>query len=310
MTTFAEAFPIDWHEIADVAADPEVIGLGLVPPASCLVVRPFPVPPESRAISPETLVALFETLEQNWPLPAGFTSRWETVNGLPLRVRVLRRPLGPGHALDRMVAHDFLTYRAAAMLREAATAGDNLVIAGPSSSARTSLLYACLAEILPDEKVLVVEEPVTSTQSRLSLPANAERTNPIARLGLAKVVREELRSENRPDVLVLHEVTNWAVGLAIEATLDGKWTLWTTVRSRDTEGAVGRLTMLTSSDKLRAAESKLDIRAEILRAFDLIVVMEKRDDLAFVSRISRSNSAGKLETVYKVRRVLDPQART
>ena len=228
--------------------------------------------------------------------------RNEPVNGLPLRVLVLRRALESGYALDRMVEYEFLTADAALILRDAAQAADNIVIAGPSSSARTSLLYAAMAETPLDQRVLVIEEPEWA-QARLSLPLNAELANPIARLGLANVIREELRSETPPDILVLDEITNWAVSLAITATLAGKCALWGTVRGRDTERAVGHLTMLTAGDKLRAAQSRAEIEAEVLHAFDLIVTMERREDRAFVARISRPNPAGKLETVYKARRV-------
>jgi hypothetical protein len=138
MATFADAFSIDWQELTDAARDPEVIGLGLIPPATCLVVRPFPVPAESRTIKPETLASISETLDQTWPLPIGFTRRNEPVNGLPLRVLVLRRALGSGYALGRMVEHDFLTDDAALILRAAAHAANNIVIAGPSRSPNPS----------------------------------------------------------------------------------------------------------------------------------------------------------------------------
>jgi hypothetical protein len=122
ISTFAQAFPdLDWGKLADVANDPETVGLTLIPPVTALITRPYPEPPESRIIAPEVLDKIYDAVDQCRPddLPAGLSKRWAPVAGVPLSVISLRRSLDRGLALDRMIACGFLTEEAARILSEA-----------------------------------------------------------------------------------------------------------------------------------------------------------------------------------------------
>ena len=107
ISTFAQAFPdLDWGKLADVANDPETVGLTLIPPVTALITRPYPEPPESRIVAPEALGKIYDAVDQCRPddLPAGLSKRWAPVVGVPLSVISLRRSLDRGLALDRMIA--------------------------------------------------------------------------------------------------------------------------------------------------------------------------------------------------------------
>jgi Flp pilus assembly CpaF family ATPase len=303
--TFAQAFPdLDWGKLADVADDPETVGLTLIPPVTALITRPYPDPPESRIVAPEVLGKIYDAVDQCRPddLPAGLSKRWAPVAGVPLSVISLRRSLDRGLALDRMIACGFLTEEAARILSEAVAGDENIVLGGPSSSGKTSLLYACVAETPPDCRVVVIEEPEPRAHTFLPLPPNATRINPLAQYGLATTIREQLASPSRPDVMVLGEVGNWSVSLAITAALEDKWAWMASIRGRDIQTVMGRLTTMTAEDKIRKRSTIEEVEIEVFRSVDLVGVMSRNEDRSWLSRLVRPVSPTESDTVYRVKR--------
>jgi hypothetical protein len=139
IATFARAFPdLDWGKLADVADDPETVGLTLIPPVTALITRPYPDPPESRIVAPEVLGKIYDAIDECRAdeLPAGLSKRWAPVAGAPLTVITLRRSLDRGLALDRMIACGFLTEEAARILSDAVRGDENIVLGGPAAAAR------------------------------------------------------------------------------------------------------------------------------------------------------------------------------
>jgi Flp pilus assembly CpaF family ATPase len=305
ISTFAQAFPdLDWGKLADVAQDPETVALTLIPPVTALITRPYPEPPESRIVAPDVLGKIYEAFDECRAdeLPAGLSKRWAPVVGAPLTVITLRRSLDRGLALDRMIACGFLTEEAARILSDAVQGDENIVIGGPSSSGKTSLLYACVAETPLDCRVVVIEEPEPRAHTFLPLPPNATRINPLVQYGLATTIREQLASPARPDVMVLGEAGNWSVSLAIAAALEDKWAWMASVRGRDIQTIMGRLTTMTAEDKVRKRSTIEEVEIEVVRAVDLVGVMSRNDDRAWLSRLARPVSPTDFETVYRVRR--------
>ena len=86
--TFAQAFPdLDWGKLADVAEDPETVGLTLIPRVTALISRPYPEPPESRIVAPEVLGKIYDAVDECRAdeLPAGLSKRWAPVAAAPDR---------------------------------------------------------------------------------------------------------------------------------------------------------------------------------------------------------------------------------
>jgi Flp pilus assembly CpaF family ATPase len=307
--TFLDAFPdFDWQELEDAADDPRTVSIALVPPVTAIVSRPFPDEAEARVVPAEVLTALLEQLEGHHAdeLPAGVSKRRVSVPFTPLLVISLRRSVDPGVALGRMVECGFLSEEAGSLLADAVRAGENILVAGPSSSAKTSLLYACVGEVGPERRVVVVEEPEPKAHVLLPLPPNVERIDPHTRFGLAHLLREELSSADPPDVMVLGEVSNWAVSLAVKAVIEERWSLMAAIRARDVQSAIGRLVTSVAEDQLRRRQERAEVEEEVARALDLIGVMERHGGDAWLARLVRPVSPTEWETLVRSRQRPQP----
>jgi hypothetical protein len=303
--SFAEAFlDLDWGPLSVVAEAPETVGIALVPPVTVLVTWPFPRLAEPRIVPSDFLALVFQEIQMRLPseLPVGVSRRLVGVPGAPLSVMTLRRSLDPGIAIDQMISSGFLTEEASLILMESIRARENIVFAGPSSSAKTSLLYACLGEVPPDWRVVAVEEPEPKAHTLLPLPPNIERANPLARLGLARIIREELRSPRVPDLISLGELNSWPISLAIAAAIEERWAWTATVRARDVSGVVGRLVAMVESDDLRKRQVRAEIEVEVVRSMDLIAIMDHRRDWTWLARIFRPLSPEDFESLYRAPR--------
>lgn len=112
----------------------------------------------------------------------------------------IRKPAGHIFTLDDYVASRILTPRQAASLRDAIAARKSIVIAGGTSSGKTTLANALLAEIA-DERVVLIED---TRELQCAAPdCVALRTKPGV-VSLADLVRSTLRL--RPDRIIVGEV--------------------------------------------------------------------------------------------------------
>jgi|SRR5271157_4138529 len=136
----------------------------------------------------------------------------------------------------------------------------------------------------------------------LSHVSRSAGINPLVQYGLATTIREQLASPARPDLMVLGEVGNWPVSLAIAAALEDKWAWMASVRGRDIQTIMGRLTTMTAEDKVRKRSTIEEVEIEVVRAVDLVGVMSRNEDRARLSRLVRPVSPMEFDTVYRVRR--------
>jgi hypothetical protein len=74
------------------------------------------------------------------------------------------------------------------------------------------------------------------------------------------------------------------------------------VRGRDIRTIMGRLTTMTAEDKLRKRSTIEEVEIEVVRSVDLVGVMSRKEDRAWLSRLVRPVSPTELDTVYRLGR--------
>ncbi len=156
------------------------------------------------------------------------------------------------------------------LVRQLVTARCNVVVSGATSSGKTSLLSALLAEMATDERVLVLEdtcELVVDGNRAVRLearPAQADGPPPVS---LADLVRTALRL--RPDRLVVGEVRGDEVVALVQAMNTGHDGSLSTCHANGPLDALYRLETLV----LQAAPTwpLAAIRQQLARSIDVII---------------------------------------
>ncbi|MCC6490621.1 MAG: type II/IV secretion system protein [Candidatus Hydrogenedentes bacterium] len=162
-------------------------------------------------------------------------STFPTVNGERVLVRILDSPDSP-MTLGELGFDALLT----AALRDLITRPQGtLLLTGPSSSGKTTTIYALLREILdrrrPAPHVVTIEDPV---EYRLDRIAQTE-VNPHAGLTFEAALRAVLRQD--PEVIMLGEIRDSATAhAAVQAGLTGHLVI-STIHSGTAAGVFTRL---------------------------------------------------------------------
>ena len=165
----------------------------------------------------------------------------------------------------------------AAYLRWAVRARMNLVIAGATSSGKTTLLNALAGEIPGGERIVTVEDaaelrlPQDHVVRLEARPANADGAGEVT---IRDLVRNALRM--RPDRIVVGEVRDASALDMLQAMNTGHEGSMTTVHANSARDALSRLeTMVLMAGfdlPLRA------IREQVNAAIDIIVHLDRRPD--------------------------------
>src|SRR3546814_7472775 len=114
----------------------------------------------------------------------------------------IRKPASRLHTLDDYVADGLMTERQADALRAAVTQRCNMLVAGGTSSGKTTLANALLAEMSgADSRVILIED---TRELQCPLPDTvALRTRP-PHVSMTELVRSTMRL--RPDRIVVGEI--------------------------------------------------------------------------------------------------------
>jgi pilus assembly protein CpaF len=194
--------------------------------------------------------------------------------GPVLTIRKFRRvPLN----VDDLVRAGSLTSQAVIFLEAAVRAGLNVLVAGGTSSGKTTLLNVLSSFIPSDERIITVEDAaeLQLQQSHVipleSRPASMEGQHAIT---IRELVINCLRM--RPDRIVVGECRGSEAFDMLQAMNTGHDGCMTTVHANSARDALSRIetmVLMASADlPLRA------IREQISAAFDLIVYAERLDD--------------------------------
>lgn len=178
----------------------------------------------------------------------------------------IRKPAGRIFTLNDYVASRILTAQQAASLREAVAARKSIVIAGGTSSGKTTLANALLAEIA-DERVVLIED--TRELQCAAADCVALRTKPGV-VSLADLVRSTLRL--RPDRIIVGEVRGPEALDMLKAWNTGHPGGITTVHANSARAALYRLEQLIQEAVVTVP------RSLISSAIDVVVFVAGRGE--------------------------------
>jgi pilus assembly protein CpaF len=170
----------------------------------------------------------------------------------------------------------------AARLRDAVRGRRNVLICGPAGSGKTSLLAALMAEVPPDERIVVVEdvaEIVVDHPHVVGLEARQPNTDGAGGIALPALVRETLRM--RPDRIVVGECRGAEIADLLAALNTGHDGGAGTVHCADPAGLGARLEALGALAGLSAGA----LRAQALAAIHVVVQLGRRDGVRRIERI-------------------------
>ncbi|HUS13667.1 MAG TPA: CpaF family protein [Chloroflexia bacterium] len=194
--------------------------------------------------------------------------------GPVLTIRKFRRvPL----SVDDLVAVGSISEQAVIFLEAAVRAGLNVLVAGGTSSGKTTLLN-CLSSFIPeDERIITIEDAAELQLQQVhvipleSRPASLEGANEVS---IRDLVVNCLRM--RPDHIVVGECRSKEALDMLQAMNTGHDGCMTTVHSNSPRDALSRIETMSI---MAAPELPLRaIREQISAAFDVIVYAERLDD--------------------------------
>jgi pilus assembly protein CpaF len=172
---------------------------------------------------------------------------------------------------------DFCPPPVAALLRAAVRERRNVLVAGATSSGKTSLLNALAAEIPPGQRIVTVEEaaelrlPQEHVVRLEARPANAEG---VGEVRVRELVRNALRM--RPDRLLVGEARGAEAFDLLQAMNTGHDGSLSTCHANSPADALRRLETMVLMAKV--ALPLVAVRQQIGAALDLVVQVARRPD--------------------------------
>ncbi|HEY5237376.1 MAG TPA: P-type conjugative transfer ATPase TrbB [Rhizomicrobium sp.] len=187
----------------------------------------------------------------------------------------IRKPASKIHSLGDYVADRILTAAQAEMLCQAVRERKNILIAGGTSSGKTTLANALLAEIAQlDERVILIED--TRELQCAARDCVALRTKP-GTVALSDLVRSTLRL--RPDRIIVGEVRGAEALDMLKAWNTGHPGGIATVHANSAEAALYRIEQLVQETVITVP------RRLIADAIDLVVFIEGRGSARHIQAI-------------------------
>lgn len=187
----------------------------------------------------------------------------------------IRKPARLVHRLDDYVDHGIMSSEVAAWLKEAVLARGNIVVVGGTSSGKTTLVNALLAEIAAfNERVVILED--TRELNCAASDCVKLRTKPGV-VSLSDLVRSTMRL--RPDRIVVGEVRGAEALDMLKAWNTGHPGGLTTVHANSARGALYRLEQLVQEAVVTVP------RRLIAEAIDILVFLEGRGSARRVTEV-------------------------
>ena len=183
--------------------------------------------------------------------------------------------------LEHLLEVGMLTTGQLEFLKSALAERENIVIAGATSSGKTTLLGALIAELeerticIEQIPELVISEPAISLQER---PANQEGMGAIS---LQQLVIEALRM--RPDRIVVGEVRGSEFGVLLQAMNNGHRGTMATLHCKSMADLANRLTLLG----LLSGFDKDLTKHMVSQSFDLVLQLERVAGIRKLTQLGR-----------------------
>ncbi len=197
--------------------------------------------------------------------------------------------------IDWLIELGTITAQARDFLRLAVNAEQNLLVAGGTSSGKTSLLNA-LSSFIPDDQRIVVIEDSAELQLQKNHLISLEAQQP-DRYGRGEVtIRELFRSSLRlrPDRIIIGEVRGGEALDMIQAMTSGHGGSMGTLHANSTADTLNRLETMALMSKVELPLFAL--RSQIASAIDLIIHMSRhiggRRLVTQISEVDQVDDAG------------------
>lgn len=199
--------------------------------------------------------------------------------------------------LDQALQSSWLEMPALEIIKEAIEQKKNIVIAGGTSSGKTSLLNLLCGLIPTSERIITIEdtkELSLSNANFLQLQARRANAEGIGAISIRVLLQTALRM--RPDRIIVGEVRSDEVIDLLQAFNTGHPGSFTTVHANSPEQALLRLELLAlmSAPNLNAAVTRQWLKSCI----DIIIYLKRSDNLRHVESISVMKN-GNLTSVYR-----------
>lgn len=197
--------------------------------------------------------------------------------------------------IDWLIELGTLTKQACDFLRLAVNAEQNMLVAGGTSSGKTSLLNA-LSSFAPDEQRIVVIEDSAELQLQKSHLISLEAQQP-DRYGRGEVTIRELFKSSlrlRPDRIIIGEVRGGEALDMIQAMTSGHGGSMGTLHANSPADTLNRLETMALMSEVELPLFAL--RSQIASAVDLVVHMSRhiggRRIVTQISEVNRVNESG------------------
>lgn len=169
-------------------------------------------------------------------------------------------------------------------LTTALTQRQNIVVAGATSSGKTTLLSALIAEL--DERVICIEQipELVLTEPCVSLHERVANQEGVGAVSMQQLVIEALRM--RPDRIVIGEVRGSEFGVLLQAMNNGHTGTMATLHSKSLADLPGRLILL---GLLSGFDRELTMQMAG-QSFDLVLQLQRVGGLRKLTQIGRLTS--------------------
>ena len=179
--------------------------------------------------------------------------------------------------------------RSAEFLRAAVRARKNIVVAGGTSTGKTTFLNALLKEIPRSERLILIED---APEVQLDHPNALGLVAVRGETGEAKVTAEDLVQASlrmRPDRIILGELRGPEAATFLRAVNTGHPGSITTLHADSPRGAVDQLTLLVLQAGLNLGRAEI---ADYVRGIvDVFVQLSRRDGRRVISEIDFQQTA-------------------
>lgn len=197
----------------------------------------------------------------------------------------IRKPATRTYTLGDYVADKMMSEPQANLLRQSVKARDNILIAGGTSSGKTTLANALLAEIATaNERIIIIED---TRELQCAAPDTVALRTKAGLVSMADLVRSTLRL--RPDRIIVGEVRGGEALDMLKAWNTGHPGGIATVHANSAAAALTRLEQLIQETVATVP------RALIAEAIDTIIFISGRGSerrIASVTQLSGLNAAG------------------
>ncbi len=177
--------------------------------------------------------------------------------------------------IDWLIELGSLTTEARDYLKVAVTAEQNVLVAGGTSSGKTSLLNALSAYIPAGERIVVIEDSAElqlQKEHMISLESKPPDTFGRGAVGVRELFRASLRL--RPDRIIIGEVRDGEALEMIQAMTSGHGGSMGTLHANTPADALNRLETMALMSKVELPLHAL--RSQVSSAIDLVVQMSRQ----------------------------------